>query len=152
MNAPNEWQCSHCKQTYSFQEFITLKSEWIDPNRTDYGKTTICKNCGKKFGRDKWQLLRRIRTFPNLLTGWMHPTIRVSTVHLELNHFGYWYETMVFADKKWCSLIDVQVYIQHRYKTKEEAEKGHAEIVRKITQKMYSFRKNEDGHLELRLQ
>ena len=53
MNAPNEWQCSHCGQTYSFNEFITLKSEWVDPNRTEYGKHSICKNCGKSFHKNK---------------------------------------------------------------------------------------------------
>lgn len=151
-NAPNEWQCSHCKQIYTFKEFITLKSEWIDPNRTEYGKTTICRNCGKPFHKNKWQQLTKIKTFPNLITCLLHPVIRVSTVHLELNHFGYWYETMVFADKRWSTIFNVEVYVQIRYKTQEEAEKGHKEIVNKLKRKMYSFKKNENGFLELKLQ
>jgi NAD-dependent SIR2 family protein deacetylase len=151
INAPNEWQCSHCKATYSFQEFITLKSEWVDPNRVEYGKVSICRNCGKKFHKNKWQLKNIIWAFPNPLTFFLYPSIRVSTVHLELNHFGYWYETMVFADKKWCSIYEVLVNVQIRYKTEAEAVKGHNAILRKIMEKQYTFRENEDKVLELKL-
>lgn len=151
LNAPNEWQCSHCNETYSFQEFITLKSEWVDPNRTEYGKHSICRKCGKSFHKNKWALKKIIKTFPNIISCWIYPSLRVSTVHLELNHFGYWYETMVFADKKWSSFLKFGVYEQFRYKTKDEAIKGHELVLRKIKLKQYSFKKNENGELELRL-
>ena len=147
----SEWECSHCGERYNFSQFINLKTEWINPSRTEYGKRAICSNCGKSFHKNIWKKSKKIWWFPNIFTCWMYPTLKVSTVHLEMNHFGYWYETMLFPKKKWCSYLDFEVYEQRRYKTRNEASEGHNDTIRFIKNKWYTFRTNEKGYLELQL-
>jgi len=118
MKDENKWQCSNCFKKYTFEEFIKLKNEYISEDKS-YGKASIC-TCGKMFHRDKWKIVTKVEK-----GFWFKKTYAVSTIHLELNHFGFWYETMVF-DKKHNSLFS------ERYKTKEEAEKRHREIVNDV--------------------
>ncbi len=152
MNAPNEWQCSHCKKIYSFKEFMKLQMEFVNPEQPEkFGKRCICE-CGKPFHKDKWSLVEIFKTFPHWSTCLLYPKLRLSTVHLELNHFGHWYETMVFADNRRITIFSLEVYFQDRYKTQEEAIKGHEEILRKLKIGQYTLTKGEDGKRELRLQ
>ena len=96
----SKWQCSHCFQIYSFDDWMKLKTEWVDQKQKHkYGKRAICK-CGKPFHKDKWNMTTDCDGY------------RVSTVHLELAHpsniltdgseeeKNMWYETMIFDERK----------------------------------------------------
>jgi len=122
MNERKEWMCSRCGRKYTFKEYSNLPLVWIDPNDPELGKVAVCK-CGARFHLDKWKLQDRVE----LETKWGKFECLVSTVSLELCHhwggeWGYWYETMIFAD--W-----LESEPQWRYKTKADAEEWHRRIV-----------------------
>lgn len=122
----SNWQCSACLEKYTFDEFFNLTHDWVDKkNKKKYGKVAICK-CGKRFHTEKWQLKT---TCDNYI---------VSTVHLEMEHppveitmemGGYWYETMIYKENK--DGMDFLPF-QYRYRTRDEAEKGHKFVVENI--------------------
>ncbi len=126
-----EWECSKCGKQYTFKEFCNLHLEWKDKNKPEFGKYATC-TCENKFGIEKWNLKTYIKNYPNIFLSWMYPTIEISTVHLELNHFGNWYETMVFTKKKWCSFLSIDIDYQMRYKTKKEAVAGHNKVIKDV--------------------
>lgn len=110
------FQCSHCLQKYTFEEYLRLEKQSIDNLRQNVEKTMICK-CGKPFLVDKWHL--KTKTPSN------HT---VSTVHLEIAHKSnidlsseqtMWYETVII-DKNGDRLD-----FQARYQDKQAAQEGH---------------------------
>ena len=103
----------------------------------EYGVTKVCE-CGKRFGVDKWNITQKISL------GWFSANIIISTVHLELNHFGFYYETMVFVDNKWYAFDKLQCFYQVRHKTQEEAERNHKILVERLNHKKYKI---QDGIL-----
>lgn len=117
-------QCSMCFQFYSFNEFLRLESEWIDPkNKKKYGKQAICK-CGARFHKNKWHIESRKDNYI------------ISTVHLEIGVTSNWsdvsddyfYETMIFPIKDLGNHkyeFGNPLEFQMRYKTMEEAIQGH---------------------------
>lgn len=130
-NRPNYCQCSMCFQFYTFNEYLNLESEWIDPkNKKRFGKQAICK-CGARFHRDLWH----IET--------LKEEYLISTVHLVIGHSSvidwsdlndnYFYETMIFKLKNKKNNSDRKALdFQMRYKTKEEAITGHQDTVNKL--------------------
>lgn len=122
----SEWKCGKCGKEYSFDEYselpmIRVKTEEEDP-KDEYGKTHVCFNCGYIFHKERF---RQRETITIKIDG-KKEKIDVSTVFLELNHDGYYYETMIFPEG------NIQSYFQNRYKTEEEAKKGHKKIVGKM--------------------
>lgn len=121
---PKYCQCSICFQYYSFNEFLALKSEWVDPKKQQYGKTAICQ-CGNRFHKRKWAIMSRKDNYV------------ISTVHLEigagngtldiLDHDqDYFYETMIFEKTDLTTKeFDRPLGFQTRYKTIEDAKRGH---------------------------
>jgi len=106
-----------------------------------HGFTSVCE-CGYVFHKDKWHLVDDVTIeFKKLF----HATLSVSTVFLELNHFGYWYETMIFADVRipWFLrflLKPLECDYQKRYVTKEEAETEHEDIVKKLREGKFKIK------------
>lgn len=128
-----DWKCGDCGKTYTTEKLMALeriKAVNGDSNpKKQYGYISVCK-CGYRFHRDKWQLLEIVE-FP---LNWFQALYgRVSTVFLELNHFGYHYETMVFLNCK------SSCWFQNRYKTRAEARKGHEELLRKIKNREFKW-------------
>lgn len=118
-----EWRCGKCGKVYG--SLLGLKSVKAVDSDTDpkkeHGFVAQC-SCGYTFHKDKWFIKDTIEIEEAL--------VEISTVDLELEHFGNWFETMVFIkDSKGKSL---ECGFQDRYKTKEEAELGHEEIIRKL--------------------
>ncbi|HKZ42586.1 MAG TPA: hypothetical protein VJ044_16605 [Candidatus Hodarchaeales archaeon] len=117
------FQCSHCFKIYSFNDWIKLKTKWIDKKNKQYGKTTICL-CGQPFHLGQWHLKTE-------KDGYL-----ISTIHLEIAHFDnvdfhneekMWYETMIckMDTKVWSSF-------QARYPDRTKAEQGHALAVKNL--------------------
>ena len=135
----NEWKCGDCGKEYTTDELLKLKkikvveTETNPRGRHGHGYTSVCV-CGYIFHRDKWQLKDNVVFNLN----WLQAVEGVvSTVFLELNHFGFWYETMVFVNKPF------KCYYQKRYVTRAEARRGHEEILRKIKNKEFEVNKKE---------
>ncbi len=131
-----DWKCGKCGKEYTFEEMMLLdKAKCVESDtnpKKQHGFISVC-GCGYKFHVDKW----RLSTDVSLEIEPIGKTKgRVSTVYLGLNHFGFWYETMIFLDSSSC-------YFQDRYKTKAEAKKGHNKILRMIKNKEYTY-DNED--------
>lgn len=121
---PKYLQCSICFQYYSFNEYLALKSEWVNPKKHQFGKTAICQ-CGNRFHKRKWAIMSRKDNYV------------ISTVHLEIGAGNgtlnltdmdqdYFYETMIFhktdlTTKEFDEPLDFQI----RYKTMEDAKRGH---------------------------
>jgi hypothetical protein len=125
----NEWKCGKCGKEYTTEELILLQKVPVVSNDPDpkknYGYTSVC-SCGYVFHKDKWRLKDTV-TFTYKKK---KAVIDVSTVFLELNHFGYWYETMLFEGKD--SEIPFSLGYQKRYVTKEEAEENHKKLLMKF--------------------
>lgn len=117
-------QCSRCWTKFTFKEYLDLPSEYIYPDKKQYGKTAIC-SCGAKFHKDVWQL----QSFED--------GFRISTVHLQMPHPDnldwsntescMWFETMIEDKEK-----DEWLGFQMRYRTMEEAIKGHWDTMDKL--------------------
>ena len=122
----SEWKCGKCGKEYSFEETIELPMIRVKTEEEDttmeYGKTSVCFNCGYIFHRDKFRLQDTIKINKDGVEG----KIEVSTVFLELNHSGYWYETMLFGKD------DIRSDFCERYKTEEEAVKNHKKIIEQL--------------------
>jgi hypothetical protein len=134
-----EWKCGKCGKEYTCDEYNRLPSTKVvetDTNpREQHGYTSVC-SCGYVFHRDKWRL-QKILTLKAKMG---KVKLRVSTVFLELNHFGMWYETMVFIEK---SDFSITCYYQDRYVTKEEAIKGHENVIKSLKNKKFEITPNE---------
>ncbi|RLJ03509.1 MAG: hypothetical protein DRP11_00515 [Candidatus Aenigmatarchaeota archaeon] len=123
-----EWKCGKCGKVYTTAELVKLKRVPLVPEDTDpwkqHGFTCVCE-CGYVFHRDRWHIKTpfEIKSEIGVLKG------VVSTVFLELNYGTpeepLWYETMVFVDEP----RDVECWLCLRYRTKDEAEKGHRRVV-----------------------
>jgi len=124
-------KCPKCQHIYTREEARKLDLVWIDPDREEYRKTPVCRYCGSKFWLERWgkrtTVERHIGFFKKKKV-----LIDVSTVDLVLEHYwggsGYFYETMLF------NRVESEIYIENldvaeRYKTQEEAEKGHEKWV-----------------------
>lgn len=133
----SEWKCGKCGKEYEFDEFMELehvKAVEEDTNpKKQHGFVSVCE-CGYVFHKDKWQMKEKIEIDFND----KKINVDVSTVFLELNHFGYYYETMIFADG------NIDCNYQGRFVTKEEAEKNHKEIVKKIKDGNFKIEKDYD--------
>jgi len=123
------YKCGHCGTVYAFEEV------WDLPNRA-------CKHCGYVFHQDKpmWkaygEIKHHITSLHWLVNKLTHGRlaaphridIELSTVFLEIAHDYWrgepnWYETMFFCHRKGKS--KVECWIQERYRTEEQAIKGH---------------------------
>ena len=129
----SEWKCGKCGIEYPFEEFIKLPKvqlvETDDNPKEQHGFTSVCKKCGYIFGKDRLMLRETI----TIKFKEKEYKVDVSTVFLELNHFGFYYETMIFSDGLNCDF-------QERYKTKEEVIKRREEVIEKL--KKGSFKIN----------
>jgi len=129
-----EWKCGKCGKEYTFDEWRKLNSYQLVPEDTNpkeqHGYTKICF-CGYVFHRDKWHKVTKI----NLRDCFPKFKIRVSTVFLELNHSGKWYETMIFPEEG-----NIRCNSQWRYVTKEEALKNHKKIVEDLRDGKFSIK------------
>ena len=130
-NRPNWMQCSMCPKTYSFNEYLKLKSRWIDKNEQRYGKEVLCQ-CGAVFHKDVWAIQTKKENY------------LISTIHLQIgatstvdwsDFTNYYYETMIFdqQNNSDCKSIGKSLDFQMRYKTREEAIQGHKETVEKLS-------------------
>lgn len=131
-----EWKCEDCGIEYTTKKLLKLKkvkAVETDTNpKKQHGYVSVC-GCGYIFHKDKWQLKNNV-VFP---LNWLQAVEGyISTVFLELNHFGFWYETMIFTKPYKC-------YYQKRYILKSEARRGHEEILRKIKNKEFEINKSE---------
>ena len=93
--------CSKCKTKYTVDEYIFRLAE-----------NKGCIVCGKRFFHDRFQIQDTIDTKLGKL--------RISTVCLEMEHPGGYYESMVFG------MDEEPIW---RYEKDEEAIVGHAVIV-----------------------
>lgn len=123
------FKCGRCNKSYTTEEWINLKKVKMraDDPKGNYGFTAQCA-CGYVFHKDKWILKQLIR-----INGIM---VNVSTIFLEVEHTGMWYETMVFIEtnqKRW--------HDQYcdRYLTKKQAVQGHNEVLQKIIDGRYKL-------------
>lgn len=120
-----EFKCEKCGKGYTTEQY--LKLEQIKAVKSDkepmqqHGYISKCK-CGYEFIRDKTRLIEDIEIEKGV-------EIRVSTVFLELNHWGYWYETMLFVGEQ-KKYEELEIDWMKRYKTLEEAQEGHKEIIK----------------------
>ena len=126
----SEWKCEKCGIKYSFEELMELPKvqavETDDNPKEQHGFSSVCKKCGYIFGKDRLRLRKTITIkFKD-----KEYKVDVSTVFLELNHWDFYYETMIFSDGLSCDF-------QERYKTKEEAIKGHKKIIEKLKKKLF---------------
>ena len=120
------WRCSICFAKYSTEELIKLESYWYKPLNQGYGRTSVCK-CGARFHDDKWAIFSKIDNYT------------VSTIDLEMPvsgteipdwfDYNFWYETAI-----WENTIKGRKFLsfEMRYKTQEDALKGHEFIVKNI--------------------
>lgn len=137
--------CSRCLKKYAIREFLALPHvpavDDTDPKR-NYGYLPVC-TCGSVFIRDKWRMDAHLTLADH--------RVCVSTISLELNHgFGLgedqWYETIIFLEESVASLGP-----QWRYRTQEEAERAHTEIVKNLQAGRYKFSWEDYGGAEKHL-
>jgi len=127
----SRWMCGKCGKIFTYVEWDELKRVPLNPEEPDpwkgSGFTRVCDECGYVFHRDKWHLVEDVvlKTYVGKVK------VRVSTVFLELEHFGgMWYETMLFPEAK--GDVKVECWYEERYATREEAERGHRRVLEKL--------------------
>lgn len=120
------YRCSICFARYTIEELCNLESYWYEPLNKGYGRTSVCK-CGARFHDDKWVIFSKIDNYT------------VSTIDLEIPvagteipdwfDYNFWYESAIWKNTK-----DGRDFLsfQMRYKTQEDAVKGHEFIVKNI--------------------
>ncbi|MEM2068405.1 MAG: hypothetical protein QXE50_05765 [Nitrososphaerota archaeon] len=136
-------QCSNCGRIYTFYELFNLPRVPVNPEDPErYGYTMVCM-CGKRFYLDKWGIKDEVKIRKGRkLIG----SLLVSTTALEVEHpDGMWYETMIFPQG------DIETVYEYmwRYKTKEEAEKGHKRIVESLKNGKYRITRDKFYRVEL---
>jgi len=127
---PGYMQCSFCDTYYSFNEYLKLKSVWVDPKQKQYGKTAVCK-CGADTNLH-WSIQSKKDQY------------LISTTHLGIGHNSvtdwtdlnsdFFYETMIFKVEGKTFPFDKfeSLDFQMRYKTREEAILGHHDTYDKL--------------------
>jgi hypothetical protein len=122
------WKCGKCGVEYETSEWFKLKRVPLNPSDVSPamqgGYTPQCK-CGYVFHRDRWQLKDTLTI--SLPTGDVEVT--VSTVFTEYAWDGgggevLWFETVILPAQAY-----VECFQCWRYRTKEDAERGHQRIV-----------------------
>ena len=133
----SDWRCGQCKKIYSFDDFMKLaktqmKDDDPDPKK-NYGYTSVCP-CGYKFHKDKWMLKEKVE-IKNIFGTFV---VEVSTVDLEMEHMGgMYYETMVFPQEG-NEEVSLKCHYQNRYRDKDDAIKGHEEVVKKLKEEKFT--------------
>lgn len=126
------WRCGKCKKIYKdLFGLESVKAVESDTNpKEQHGYVSKCE-CGYVFHKDKWY---EKDTFDIEKDGEKIAKVEVSTVDLELEHFGMWYETLVFLQEIYVEEIqDLDLgCLGSRYRTKEEALEGHNRFIRKL--------------------
>lgn len=119
-----EYKCDQCDREYRSDEYMALDRVPVDPDDPErrQGYHKVCE-CGAEFYADNWGRVDVVDTGDE--------EIKVSTTFLILNH-GHgdedlWYETLARGE------------VERRYETREEAEAGHEEIVRKLQNGEFHF-------------
>lgn len=134
------WRCGKCKKIYSsLLPLEPVKAVDSDTNpKEQHGFVSKC-TCGYVFHKDKWQLKNVFKIRKRNFFGHHYDLaeVRVSTIDLELQHFRFWYETMVFVG--WSRIRNLECHFQERYKTKREAERRHNKIVDKLQDGNYDI-------------
>ncbi|KKL72172.1 hypothetical protein LCGC14_2087590 [marine sediment metagenome] len=137
MKEEKEYKCGKCGEEYTFEQMTSLphiQSVQEDTNpKEQHGFTSVCIKCGYVFHRDKFKVRESIEIDVEGNKG----VIDVSTVFLELNHDGYWYETMLFEGEG--SKIDLDLCYSERFETKKEAVKNHEKIVKMLKEKKFDI-------------
>lgn len=137
-------KCGKFNKIYSYEEFVNLLrtqavEKDINPEKKDI-YVGICE-CGYRFGLDRWQL----RDTVSIANGKEIISVDVSTVDLELSH-GFnrdnFYESTLFSNE------DLSEFCK-RYKTQEEAIKGHNEILEWLKSGKYRIETGEDNKKRL---
>ena len=122
------WKCGKCGVEYETSEWLRLKRVPLNPTDVSpalqSGFALQCK-CGYVFHRDRWRLKDTVTI--SLPTGEVDVT--VSTVFTEYAWNGedgelLWYETQILPVQP-----HVECFQCWRYRTKEDAEKGHMRVV-----------------------
>lgn len=131
-----DYKCGKCGKEYTFEErrkLPMIQAVESDTNpKEEHGFTCVCKKCGYIFGKDRMRLQKKIKIKLNQ----KEVELTVSTVFLELNHSGYYYETMIFGDGINCDY-------QERYETKKEAKIGHKVVVTKLKYNNFEIKPTE---------
>jgi len=110
------WKCGKCNKIYTTEQFVKLaRKPWKQQS------TPVCE-CGYTFLKDRWSL----RDDLTIVTEFGPIDVVVSTVFLEFEHPGGFYETMLFPKGK------IKCLYQERYYTQEQAERGHKEILARL--------------------
>jgi len=132
-----EWKCGKCDKGYSTDDFLKLSKVLVDPKRPECGYTPVC-TCGYTFHLDKWMKKDYVNVYRRFfgIPIWVGK-IEVSTVFLEISHFGYWFETMLFCKKK--LFVPIECHYADRYITKSEAIQGHNKVKYLLQDKKYKI-------------
>jgi len=99
-------------------EFMALRSVWLDQDKK-YGKTGICKKCGKLNHLGKWQIMS-VKDIYIIYTTDIEMPMSPPNFTEDIMDSEYFLETMIqnTQNKKF---LDFQA----RYKTREDAIDGH---------------------------
>jgi hypothetical protein len=128
VSAMSRWKCGKCGTEYETSEWLKLKRVPLNPTDVSpalqSGFTLQCK-CGYVFHRDRWRLKDTVTV--SLPTGEVEVT--VSTVFTEYAWDGgdgelLWFETQILPAQSY-----VECFQCWRYRTKEDAERGHMRVV-----------------------
>lgn len=129
------WRCGKCGKVYSYDEFFNL-------TRGDRRKH--CE-CGYIFTHDAWSMVDSVTA---KIEGFGTVIFKVSTIYLELiSCDDELYETMIFPEDERCYL-----HYNPRYKTEEEARKGHALAITLIKSSKINIKTEDDGDCALTLE
>ena len=71
--------------------------------------------------------------------GFLFPKIQLSTVHLEICHFGYYYESMIFTRRKLFNM-DMSCDYQQRFQSRDDALKNHKKLKLKLQNRDFDVR------------
>jgi hypothetical protein len=119
------WKCGKCGMEYETSELLKLKRVPFNPNPAMGGGYTVQCGCGYVFYKDRWRLKDTLTI--SLPTGEIEVT--VSTIFTEYaweSRDGelLWFETVILPAQTYVECVQCW-----RYRTKEEAEKGHQRVV-----------------------
>ncbi len=111
-------RCSCCYTRYTMDEMMKCFAVWVGKNEK-YGKSAVCKKCGKEFHKGKWQIISKKDIYTIFTTDLEMPQCPPN-FHEDILDSEYFYETMIQnnQDGQWLGF-------QARYKVKEDAIEGH---------------------------
>lgn len=138
------WKCGRCNKGYkSLLDMPKVKLVETDSDvNPEHGFTGRCP-CGYTFHKDKWFLQDLFEITSN---GKTVALVKLSTVYLELNHSGYWYESMLFIEEKYDSGFEFEWSL--RYRTRNEAKARHRRVVRQMRKDFDKFRRRENNEIQ----